>query len=118
MEKIFKDIISIDHVNGVLLVSRAGKFVFKEFASSFSLQEQPEKRDWVPLVEVLSGLNEADLVFERGNVYIRRFTSGYIIILMDILAPVAMVRLSCNLLLPALEKSGVQKGGFRRFLKI
>lgn len=118
MEKIFKDIINIDHVNGVLLVSLAGKFVFKDFAASFSLQEQPEKRDWVSMVEVLSGLNEADLVFEGGNIYIRRFTSGYIIILMDILAPVAMVRLSCNLLLPSLEKSIAQKGGFRRFLKL
>lgn len=117
MEKIFKDINSMNHVNGVLLLSQAGKIFFENFSSSSSLAEDPAKRDWGPMLDVMSGVNEADLVFEGGNIYLRRFSSGYIVILMGVLAPVAMVRLSCNLLLPALEKKVSQKGGFMRFLK-
>ena len=117
MEKIFKDIINIDHVNGVLLLSLAGKVLFKEFSSSFSLHGDPEKRDWGPLVDAMSDVSEADFVFAGANLYLRRFSSGYLVILMGILAPVAMVRLSCNLLLPSLEEKVAQKGGFMRFLK-
>lgn len=60
-------------------------------------------------MDVMGGVNEADLVYEGANIYLRRFTSGYIIILMGILAPVAMVRLSCNLLCLLLKK-GCSKG--------
>ncbi len=117
MGKIFNDITTIGDVDGALLLSLKGKIIYKEFASSFSLHEGLEKRDWASMLGALSGVKEADLVFEGGKLYLRRFSSGYLLILMGILAPVAMVRLSCNLLLPSLEEKIAPKRGFMRFLK-
>lgn len=117
MKKIFNDIISMDSVKGVLLLSLQGKVIFKEYSAAISVREEPERRDWGPVVDSLSGIKEADFVFEGGKLYLRRFSSGYLLILMGILAPVAMVRLSCNLLLPSLEENVSPKGGLMRFLK-
>lgn len=116
MKELFRDILSIDDVIGVMLFSFKGELIFKEFLSPLS--EEPETREWWPLfIDSLQGVREADIVYENSRLYIRKTDLGYLLILMGLFAPVAMMRLNCDILLPTLEKVGVPKGLVRFFKK-
>jgi hypothetical protein len=103
MREVFKDILSIDGIKGVLLVSFSGKLLFKEFG--YALQTFAEKVDWRDLVDNLEGMQETDLIFEKGRVYIRRTELGYLIIFMGLFTPIAILRLNCDIVMPSLVPS-------------
>lgn len=114
MRHLFNDILSIDGVKGILLLSFSGDLIFKEYISP--ADEEPEQRDWRFFIESLEDMRETDLVFEKGRIYIRRTEIGYLVILMALFVPIAMIRLNCDILLPLLRQ---QKSGrkFGRFFK-
>ena len=89
-------------VQGVMFLSFDGKLLFKEFGSQ--PPEGIENNNWELFVHVLNGVREAEMIFEDKRLYIKRARSGYIFIVMGSFAPVAMVRLNCNILLPALDQ--------------
>jgi hypothetical protein len=97
MRELFNDILSTDGVNGVMLFSFKGYLIFKDL--SF-------------FIESLEGMRETDLVFEKGRIYIRKTEIGYIVILMALFVPIAMIRLNCDIILPSLKptKSGKKFG--------
>ena len=108
---LFRDILRQDDVHGVMLFSLGGDLIYKEFLNPPT--KDPETRDWWPhFIDSMSGVREADLLFEHGRLYIRRTDLGYLLVLMGSFAPVALVRLTCDTLLPALNGSG--KGRRRR----
>jgi hypothetical protein len=111
MRDLFNDILRTDGVSGVMLFSFKGDLIFKEFRSS--VNEEPEGRDWSFFIESLEGMRETDLVFEKGRIYIRKTDIGYIVILMALFVPIAMIRLNCDIILPSLKpaKSGKKFGG-------
>ena len=110
MRELFNDILKIDGVSGIMLFSFKGDLLFKEFGSS--MKEKPEVRDWRFFIESLEGMRETDLVFEKGRIYIRKTGIGYIVILMALFVPIAMIRLNCDIILPSLmpAKSGKKFG--------
>ena len=114
MRKLFNDILNTEGVKGVLLFSFSGKLIFKEYVSR--IDAEPEHRDWRFFMESLEGMRETDLVFEKGRIYIRRTEIGYLVILMALFVPIAMIRLNCDILLPALKQSKSGKK-FGRFFK-
>jgi hypothetical protein len=115
MRDLFHDILNTQGVKGILLFSFAGDILFKEFIAPFD--ENPENLDWRFFIESLEGMRETDLVFEKGRIYIRRSEIGYLVVLMAPFVSIAMVRLNCDIALPALkqQKSGKKLG---RLLKI
>jgi hypothetical protein len=110
MRELFNDILKIDGVSGIMLFSFKGDLIFEEFGSS--MKEKPEVRDWRFFIESLEGMRETDLVFEKGRIYIRKTGIGYIVILMALFVPIAMIRLNCDIILPSLmpSKSGKKFG--------
>lgn len=117
MRDLFADILNTNGVKGVLLFSFSGDVIFKEWVSSGD--EQPENLDWRFFMESLEGMRETDLVFEKGRIYIRRTEIGYLVVLMALFVPLAMVRLNCDIVLPALkqQKSGKKIGRIFRIGK-
>ena len=115
MRDLFDDLLNTKGVKGILLFSFSGKILFKEFASP--VDQRPETVDWRFFLESLEGMRETDLLFEKGRIYIRRSEIGYLVVLMALFVPTAMIRLNCDILLPLLkqEKSGKKLG---RLLKI
>ncbi len=105
MHEIFKDILSIDGVRGVMLFSFAGDVVYKKFTSE--IPQDPGNVNWSRFVDSLEGMRETDLIFEKGRIYIRKTDIGYLLILVGLFVPMAMLRLNCDILLPSLtpEKS-------------
>ena len=115
MRELFKDILRTDGVSGVMLFSFKGDLIFKEFKSS--VNEEPEGRDWGLFIESLEGMRESDLIFEKGRIYIRKTEIGYIVILMALFVPIAMIRLNCDILLPSLKPAKSSKKFGRLFKK-
>jgi len=115
MRELFNDILRTDGVSGVMLFSFKGDLIFKEFRSS--VKEEPDRRDWSFFIESLEGMRETDLVFEKGRIYIRKTEIGYMVILMALFVPIAMIRLNCDILLPSLKQSKSGKKFGRLFKK-
>lgn len=105
----------MDGVRGLILFSLTGDPIYKEFN-----QAQPEgieSRDWRLIIESLDGIREADLIFKKGRLYIRRTDIGYLVILVGLFAPIAMMRLQCDILLPSLKPAKTTAKGLKRLFK-
>lgn len=102
MKAIFKELLDTADVEGVLLVSFEGNVEFKELA--IAIPDQSINRLIGPLITTMDKAKEADVVFQKKRLYIRRTDNGFIMVLMGSFAPVAMVRLNCDMLLPQLSQ--------------
>ena len=114
MQELFNDILAMQGVKGIMIFSFAGDIIFQQFNSQ--PPEDPYSRDWSLFIEALAGTRETDLVFEKGRLYIRRTDIGYLVVLMGLFVPISMVRLNCDIVLPALKPAKPSKG-IRRFFK-
>ena len=113
MKDLFKVILNINEVQGVMFFSFEGNILFKKFISQ--TPEKIEDNDWPFFVHTLNNIRAAELVFENSRLYIRKTQTGFIIVVMSRFAPVAMVRLNCDILLPHFEQTEQKPKGFRRF---
>jgi hypothetical protein len=114
MDKIFKELFKIKEVLGVVLISDAGKLRYQEVSGVASAK--PESVDWLSILNSLAGVQEAEFICDRLRLYIRKSGSGYLVVLTGPAASPAMVRLNCDLILPALKDYGGPKG-IRRLFK-
>jgi len=62
-------------------------------------------------------IQEAELVFENIMLYIIKGRTGFLLTVLGRSAPVALVRLNCNILLATLDKELQKPKGLTRFLK-
>ncbi len=113
MDKIFKELWNVKEVRGIVLVADNGKPRYRKFAAD---SPEPGSIDWLSLLNSLAGIQEAELVCERLRFYIRKTAGGCLIVMMGPAASPAMVRLTCDLVLPALRETDGAKG-LRRLFK-
>jgi hypothetical protein len=109
MPNIFEDVLKMEDVNGVMLVSPEGEVIAEEFNTSPS-KSQGLYESLPQVIRGLKDIREADLVFEKIRLYFRKTEAGYIIIHMERFAAAAMVRLNCDMLLPSLKQLKGGKG--------
>ena len=115
MKNLFHDILEMDGVHGLVLLSDTGKILFESLDGRFSPQRS--QMSWKTLIDSLGDFHELDLVFEHGRCYLRRTETGCLIISMGPMVSVAMIKLSCDIILPQLKKSK-SLGGFRSFFRL
>jgi len=115
MEELFKDIIAIKGVQGVIALDAGGKILFESVTSSRTGIKQ-RYTNWKKLIDTIGNIREADFVFDNGRVYLRKTEDGYLLISMQSFASIAMIKLNCDILLPQLKsaKSKGLKALFRR----
>ena len=105
MKDIFKDVMSIDGVHGIIVISMEGKVLLSKFSETYSEEETHIDRvNWETFVIELSEAAEVEFVFERRRFYIRKSQSGYLLVVLDDIAPISMVRLNCEILLPTIDR--------------
>ena len=114
MRELFSDILRVEGVKGLILFSFSGDILFREL--NHNMLPEIANRHWGPFAESLGGMRETDLIFEKGRLYIRRTDLGYLVVLIGSFVPIAMMRLQCDILLPALKPAKSPKG-IRRFFK-
>jgi hypothetical protein len=116
MQDIFKDVIKMDGVYGLVYFSRDGRVLFESIDPHWVSLPQGY-RDWTQLMPVLQKMREADFVYENGRLYLRATEQGYLLVIMGPAVSIAMVKLNCDILLPQLTASkpaGKLKGFFKR----
>lgn len=102
MKAIFKELFDTADVEGVMFVSFEGNVVFREFTAEIT--EKRVNGLIGPLITTMDKAQEADVVFQKKRLYIRRTDKGFIMVIMGSFAPIAMVRLNCDMLLPQLSQ--------------
>jgi hypothetical protein len=118
MKDRFKDILTIEDVYGILFLSLDGKIVFKEFRSH--APGGVKDGNLHALTHVLNGIQEAELIFDKNRLYVRKTETGTILVVMERSAQIAMVRLNCDIIVPSfnrIEKKSKSRGLGRFFRK-
>jgi len=105
----FREILGLQDVRGVVLVSAEGE-VLAERWNPPAHSPGTAAELFPALTAVLSGNREADLVFSDGRLYAREASVGTVLVLLGPQAPVALVRLQVEQTLPALQKKSGRKG--------
>jgi hypothetical protein len=108
MKDFFEDIVNMEDIHGILLLSLEGEPIFKQIKVPH-LKGQELDELWPRVVKVLGDTREADLIFEKARLYIRKTDVGYLIVHMGQFASAAMVRLNCDMILPSLKQAKVSK---------
>ena len=115
MKELFTDILNMQGVRGVLLLSLKGAILYQE--TTVEGMPDPAKVNWKNILSTLDGIRETDLAFDQGRVYIRKTDLGYLLVPMSNQASVAMLRLNCDILLPSLKPAKGTRGLKRLFKK-
>ena len=115
MKDLFKDILDIKDVQGIVFFSFDGEILFKEFL--IHPPEEFQDGNWPVFIHSLSDIQEAELIFENTKFYIRKTGSGYLLIIMGISALMAMIRLNCGIILPSFDQTKKKTQGLWRFFK-
>lgn len=116
MDEQLKDIIEIEQFLGIIYFSFDGNVLFQYYK-----QKEPQGIDGWDLslfAAALDKIQEAELVFENIMLYIIKGRKGFLLAALGRLAPLALVRLNCNILLATLDKESQKPKGLARFLKM
>ena len=105
MKDIFKDVMGIDGVHGLMVVSNEGSVMMSKFASDFRGEEEKLSQiDWKPFSIEMGNIKDAELIYDNARFYIKKSETGFLIVIIGDNAPISMVRLNCEILLPLLTK--------------
>jgi hypothetical protein len=108
MKELFKDILGLDGVRGVMLFGADGSILFQSLMAE-GQGFDTRKLDFQKLTALLGRVREADLVFQSGRIYVRKSEIGYILIVLEAMVSIAMVKLNCDILLPMLKADKLAK---------
>ena len=109
MKDLFNDVMDINGVKGIVLLSKEGRVVYDTDANNKTNTRKPYA-NWKKLLLLLGDAREAEFLFEKGRLYLRKTHDGFLIVRMQLMASIAMVKLNCDILLPQLKSTGNSKG--------
>ena len=105
MKDIFKDVMGIEGVHGLMVVSKEGSLLLSKFSSDFREEEEKLSQvNWEPFTIEMSTIKDAELIYDSARFYIKKSETGFLIVIIGDNAPISMVRLNCEILLPMLTK--------------
>ncbi|MDY0359991.1 MAG: hypothetical protein RBR08_00905 [Desulforegulaceae bacterium] len=121
MKDIFADLNSIENVHTSLFFSADGDLLAYEPTDKSRLtremiEEYSSSLEWKAIQKRFKEINEAELIFSKYRVYMRKAEHGFIVILMSLMAPIEIVRLNIDLIMPEINSLKKAKG-FGRFFK-
>lgn len=98
MDQSVQDLLAVDGVHGLVLLSPEGHAVFASPDDASARMS-----DWTSMVKAVGPAREMDLLYDQGRLYIRRIDAGYLLVRMAPDTSIAMVKLSCDTLIPQLK---------------
>jgi hypothetical protein len=114
MRGLFEELLRIDGVKAVMFFTLSGQPVFEEY--TMARKDPAGAGDWFALAASLGKANEAELVFEKGRIYVRRSAKGILLVSMGLIAPTGMVRLTSDIIVSRLKEPRPARG-IKRFFK-
>ena len=105
MKDIFNDVLGIEGVHGIFVLNADGALLMSKFSPAFKEEEESiDQIDWQRFLSELGDVAEAEFVFDQRRIYVRKSQVGFLLVVLDDIAPISMVRLNCEILLPSLDK--------------
>ncbi len=99
MKDIFKDVLGIEGVYGVIVLSGEGIVLLSNFSAAHVHEEDRLNQvDWPSFVAELTGISDAEFIYDMARFYIKKTAPGFLIVVMGDHAPISMVRLNCQVL--------------------
>ncbi|MBF0101288.1 MAG: hypothetical protein HQK77_10310 [Desulfobacterales bacterium] len=116
MKEIFGELFELTDIQGVLYYSFEGKLEFDDM----SLIPEKIEKDWEkllndrfdfkPLLTYFENIQDVEFFFENRRIYIKKISTGFIVVLLGNFLPIGVVRLNCELIAPSLENIKKSKG--------
>jgi hypothetical protein len=116
MKELFGEIMDIGGVKGAMLFSLNGDLIYKEFMGK-TPSEVGNNDFWATAFNVLQGTKECEIVLDSSRLYIKETILGYLLIWMELDVRIALVRLSCDMLVASLDEKKSPKGMWGLFKK-
>lgn len=104
-------LLGLEGVRGVLLFRAGGEVLFHRFRVSLN---GGTTADWFGLALALGNTREAEILFERGRVYLFRSPRVVLLVLTGVVAPSAVIRMSSAVLLAEVDPGPGEPAGGRR----
>jgi hypothetical protein len=105
MKDIFKDVMGIEGVHGLMVVSNEGSVLLSKFSPDFRDEEESLSQiNWEPFTVEMGNIKDAELIYDTARFYIKKSETGFLIVFIGDNAPISMVRLNCEIILPSLAK--------------
>ncbi len=118
MKDIFKDVMAIEGVHGLMVISNEGSVMLNRFSPDFRREEEKLLQiNWEPFTIEMSNIKDAELVYDSARFYIKKSDVGFLIVIIGDNAPISMVRLNCEVLLPLLAKIQPASKRFGKLLR-
>lgn len=105
MKDIFKDVMGITGVHGLMVVTNEGGVLLSRFSPEFkSKEEKLSQINWESFIIEMGSVKDAELVYDSARFYIKKSETGFLIVFIGDNASISLVRLNCEILLPQLPK--------------
>jgi hypothetical protein len=101
MKKIFQEIIELDHVKGCLYITKEGHVAHSHFLSPPAISV--ESHNWQTFIKVLGNISEAEILFEKSRIFMRKTNTGYLLILVEPYAILSLMKLQCDIFVQKLN---------------
>jgi hypothetical protein len=99
MKDIFKDVLAIDGVHGVIVLSGEGGVLLGRFSAAYAHEKELLSRvDWTSFVAELADIVDAEFIYDAARFYAKKVEQGFLVVVMGEYAPISMVRLNCQVL--------------------
>jgi hypothetical protein len=103
---------ALEGVRTVMVFSAAGKRVFAHPAPAGDESSSPNS--WSGLLDCLRPLPEVELVYAKAMLFARSSPAGTIVVVTGLMAPSALIRLNCDIVLQEVNAPQTGKGFFAR----
>ena len=114
MSNTVKDILALEDIKGIILLSQDGHIIVKEIIDP--LFGNVEQETWLVILNEIKDTKELEFIYKNDKIYIRKSDKGMILIWMGAFAPISMVRIHCNLIIQSLKKD-YKSTKFKRFFQ-
>ena len=115
MKKLFSDLLSLEGIKGIFLISEKNVDIVK--TSPDVTKSDIMEMKWYHSFKELGNTTEMEFVYPNDRIYMRNTESGILIIWTGAFTSSSMVRIHCNLVVDSLEqyqKTGKVKRLFSR----
>lgn len=115
MKDLFADIMALTDMLGAVVLDADGQIAYQVFTSPPAKEITVSALDG--LIQHLYRMDEAELIFDNIRIVVRSSDGFIVVLVMGRFAPMAMVRLNCDIILPNLKKTTAKGKGLARLFK-
>jgi hypothetical protein len=114
-KELFDDILALNDVKGAVVLRADGQILLQRFNAPPT--RDLTQADFGEFIESFSEAKELEVLYDNIRLYFRRIPKGYLLIVLGRFAHMSMVRLNCDILIPALSDTLEKPKGFGLFFK-